>query len=225
MHVDISNIPDFQAGSLNLPPQAHEILVGGKIGMQPDGDVIHPELIHELEVFVAGVRPQLDRDLNAGRKIVEHRCAGERARGEGCAAQCPRQSPLGKLSPSRIEVSFPRCSSECGSLCWMPSQYHSLGMARGAGNRGRRRRPQGRTRRPRRPAKDGAILTGRRGKSRWKGTGIHAATGYGISRCRVARAHTQAPPRLEGRLAIWATAQATRSRKAKTHQTLPIARL
>ena len=80
MHVDISNIPDFQAGPLDLPPQSHEILVGGKIGMQPDADVIHPELIHELEVFVAGVSSQLDRDLDAGRKIVEHGCAGERAR-------------------------------------------------------------------------------------------------------------------------------------------------
>ena len=61
MHIEIANIPNLQAGSLNLPPQPHEILVGGKIGMQPDGDVIHPELIHELEVFVAGVRLPIGR--------------------------------------------------------------------------------------------------------------------------------------------------------------------
>ena len=85
--------------------------------MEPDADILHPELVHELEVLVAGVSSQLDRDFDAGRKIVEHGRARECARAEGGASQCPRQSPLGKLSPARIEVSLPGCF--LGAACFV----------------------------------------------------------------------------------------------------------
>ena len=112
---------------------------------------------------------------------MEHRCAGERARGEGCASQRPRQSPLGKLSPSRIEVSFPRffprvvrfvgCHHSITPWDWPGAQGRSEvsgpKITKGPDLAGPRRLPEG-------------LAYSRRegeGNQDGKGLGIHAAAG------------------------------------------------
>ena len=152
---------------------------------------------------------------------MEHRCAGERARGEGCASQCPRQSPLGKLSPSRIEVSFPRffpgvvrfvgCHHSITPWEWPGAQGRSeVGgpkAAKGPDSPGLVLRP-----------KDGAILTGRAkqikvGKewefTQQEDTGFPAAVEW-------APPIRKYPFASKGGLAFWATAHLLSAQKAKT---------
>ena len=141
--------------------------------------------------------------------------------GEGCASQCPRQSPLGKLSPSRIEVSFPRFFP---SVVRFVGCHHSITPWEWPGAQGRSEVGGPKTAKgPDSPGlvvrpKDGAILTGEGEENQdGKGMGIHAAAGYGISCCRrVAPPTRKYPLASKGGLAFWATARSLCAQKAKT---------
>jgi len=92
MDIEVPDIPDLQASPFDLFTQAHEILIGRLIRMYPDGDVFCSQLLYELEIFVSGIRSQLNCDLYAWGEVVEFRCALLTLRQPRCSCQGADQS-------------------------------------------------------------------------------------------------------------------------------------